>query len=235
MGTYPTKIADFANWAEAHTSLWATAPTAIGLTAAQALAFKTATETLRAKLTEQSKAKTAAKSATEEANDAFRDARALTSDLVRTIRAFALNSANPVTVYTAAGIPAPNPNEPVAPPGQPKDFTFILIPGGGLLIKWKAKHPEGSDRVVYFVQRKVLGASTYNIIGGTGDREFLDDTLPIGVDGVTYIVTAQRGQVQGPASVEQTVTIGTGGGGGRLVGRVVPNKFSAKLGNKAAA
>jgi len=212
MGTYPRDRQEFLNWVEGHIDVWTAAAATIGLTAAQTLAFKNAAGNLRIRNTAQQATKAAAKAATEAVVDADSATRALTSDLVRTIRAFAENNNNP-NVYVLAQIPAPQASSPVPPPGQPTDFKVELNPSGSITVKWKAKHPEGSDRVVYFVQRKLVGQTAFALLGGTGDKNYEDDTLPAGVDGATYIITAQRGQVSGPPSQQLSVTFGVAGPG----------------------
>jgi hypothetical protein len=212
MGTYPRDRQEFLNWCESHQPVWEANAAAIGLTTAQTAAFKGATTTMRSRVTAQTTAKEAAKSATDAVVEQERTLRNSASDLVRAIRSFAENGNNP-NVYTIAQIPPPQASSPVPPPGQPTDFKVELNPSGSITIKWKAKHPEGSDRVVYFVQRKLAGAANFALLGGTGDKFYEDDTLPSGSDGATYIVTAQRGQVSGPPSQQFTVTFGVGGGG----------------------
>ncbi len=213
MSTYPRDRNEFLVWAEAHVDVFSSNAANIGLTAAQAAAFKSQVESLRGRITLQQAAKDAAKAATEAANDILSDTRVLTSDLVRSIRAFAENTKNP-EVYQLAQIPAPSAGAPVPPPGQPTDFKVELNSDGSITIKWKAQHPKGSDRVVYFVQRKLVSEGAFRLIGGSGERSFVDQTLPIGIDGATYIITAQRGNVQGAPSRQLAITFGSSGGGG---------------------
>jgi len=85
-------------------------------------------------------------------------------------------------------------------------------------LKWKVRHPEGSDRVVYFVQRKLISEGAFALVGGSGEKSYQDDTLPIGIDGASYIITAQRGIVLGQASRQLTVTFGSGGPGAMRFG-----------------
>jgi hypothetical protein len=213
MGTYPRDRAEFLKWAEAHVNVWQANAATIGLTAAQATNFKNIVASLRSLTTAQQAAKDAAKAATEAAGEGDRDTRELTSDLVRSIRAFATNSSNPGAVYAAAQIPAPSTGQPVAPPGTPTDFRVELNSDGSITINWKVKHPEGSTNVVYFVQRKLISEDAFRLIGGSGEKSYQDDTLPVGIDGASYIVTSQRGNVQGVPSRQLTVTFGSGGPG----------------------
>ena len=116
---------------------------------------------------------------------------------------------------TLAQIPPPADPSPVPPPGQATDFNVTLGGGGELVLSWKAQHPAGSDRVVYFIGRKLPGESTFAIVGAVGEREFTDASVPSSAAGVgvTYQVTAQRGQVAGTPSVPITITFGIGGSG----------------------
>jgi len=227
MATYPRDRKEFLVWAEAHWPVWLASPTKIGLTVEQVTAFKNQVGVLRTKTTAQQAAKDAAKAATEAAGDADSDTRELTSDLVRSIRAFATNSNDP-EVYQIAQIPAPSSGAPVPPPGQPTDFKVELNSDGSITLKWKAKHPEGSDRVVYFVQRKLINETSFRLIGGSGEKSYQDDTLPVGIDGATYIITAQRGNVQGQPSRQLTVTFGSGGPGAMRFGFAEANATAKK-------
>ncbi|MFO0857501.1 MAG: fibronectin type III domain-containing protein [Phycisphaerales bacterium] len=210
MPTYPRERIQFLQWCEAHWPVWVKSPTSIGLTPGQVTAFQQLTQEFRAAVTAQTTAKDAFKAATEAVKDDESATREEASALVRAIRAYAVNTNNP-EVYQVAQIPAPQPPGVVPPPGQPTDFGIGLNSDGSITIRWKATHPEGSFNVVYFVQRKLVGEDAFTLIGGTGEREFTDTTLPVGIDGATYIFTAQRGQVQGQPSRQLTVTFGSGG------------------------
>lgn len=212
MSTYPAKREEFLKWCEAHQDIFSSNAAAIGLTPAQATAFKTQTAALRAKTTSQTMAKDAAKAATQAVVETDGDMRELASDVVRSIRTFA-NNTNNDNVYNIAQIPAPGSGGVVPPPGTPTDFKVELNSDGSITLRWKAQHPEGSDRVVYFVQRKLVGQTAFTLVGGSGERSYQDNTLPIGVDGASYIVTAQRGSVQGVASRQLNVSFGSGGTG----------------------
>lgn len=67
--------------------------------------------------------------------------------------------------------------------------------------------------MVCFRQRKLVSEDSFRLIGGSGEKSYQDDTLPVGIDGATYIVTAQCGNVQGQPSRQLTVTFGSGGPG----------------------
>lgn len=210
MPTYPRERIAFLQWCEAHWPVWVKSPTNIGLTPGQVTTFQQLTQEFRAAVTAQTTAKDALKAATETVIDDESAARDEASALVRAIRSYAVNTNNP-DVYQLAQIPAPQPPGILPPPGQPTDFKVELNSDGSITIRWKATHPEGSSGVVYFVQRKLVGESAFTLIGGSGEREFTDNTLPVGIDGATYIFTAQRGQTQGVPSRQLAITFGSGG------------------------
>ncbi|MBY0311703.1 MAG: fibronectin type III domain-containing protein [Phycisphaerales bacterium] len=226
MATFPRDKMQFLLWAQAHAPIWAESAENIGLTAKQAADFSGLVSNLAARSTDQQVAKQAQKAATEAANDAFTETIREASDLVRAIRSFAVNSGDS-TVYQTAQIPAPQPATPLPPPGQPNNFRFELVPGGALTLRWKAVHPQGSDNVVYFVRRKLATENAFTLIGASGEKSYTDSTIPYGTDGVSYIVTAQRGQTQGPASIEQTIAFGSVNGDGLTVTAAPKMKMAA--------
>jgi len=60
--------------------------------------------------------------------------------------------------------------------------------------------------------------ASFALISGSGVKSYQDDTLPISIDGATYILTAQRGNVQRQASMQLTVTFGSGRPGAMRLG-----------------
>ena len=59
----------------------------------------------------------------------------------------------------------------------------------------------------------LAGESAYTIVGGSGNKTFTDESLPLGTDSVQYIVTAIRGSVNGTPSNAFTVQFGVSGNG----------------------
>ena len=79
------------------------------------------------------------------------------------------------------------------------------------------------------MQRKLISETAFALIGGSGKKSYQDDTLHIGIDGATYIITAQRSNVQGEASRQLTVTFGSGGPGAMRFGFVDANATVKKV------
>jgi hypothetical protein len=77
------------------------------------------------------------------------------------------------------------------------------------------------------VQRRE-GKTDFWLLGGTGEKNYEDSTLPAGIDGATYIVTTQCGEVSGPPSQQLSVTFGVAGPGFTISSITAgPNKLLA--------
>ncbi len=208
MATYPRDQTKLAAWARSHADVWSQDPSAIGLTPAQVAAFNGVVDEFEARRLEAITARNAARSATAMSNHAKLVMRNAASDLVRTIRAFAaMNGAS--DVLARAQLPIIAQASPVPPPGQPTNLSFSIGSDGALTLAWTAKHPKGSDRVVYLVRRKLAHEKGYTFLGASGEKSYTDDTLPVGVASATYVITAQRGRVKGPDSLTYVVTFGS--------------------------
>lgn len=208
MATIPRDRAEFIMWAKSHAEVWNGDPTGLGLDSVQTGNFVTLVNTLMADADAQQAARDAAKAATQKVNDTESITRNMAADMVRVIRGFAINTNNP-NVYVDAQIPPPQPASPVPPPGQPTDFSVLLNSDGSLTLKWKSTNPEGSYNVVYMVQRRLVSENSFQFVGASGTREWVDTTLPYGTDGATYIVTAQRGTTMGTPSLQLSVSFGS--------------------------
>jgi hypothetical protein len=194
--------------------VWNVAPPGIGLTAAQVTAFKTLSGTARTNFNAQLAAQTAAKAATTTSQATIKSLRTNAGELLKFIKAYALTQSNPATVYAAAQIPPPAVPTPAAPPGTPTAIKAVLNTDGGLTLSWKCDNPNPGN-VIYNVRRKDGdgAGATFDFVGATGTRKFIDDTVPSGVASVQYMIQAQRGQNVGTASNALTVYFGVSGPG----------------------
>jgi len=43
------------------------------------------------------------------------------------------------------------------------------------------------DRRRCRLKRKLIGQGVFMLVGGSGEKNYQDDTLPIGIDGASYI------------------------------------------------
>lgn len=114
------------------------------------------------------------------------------SDLVKTMRAFALKTDNP-DVYATAQIPPPAPPSPVGPPEQPTELSASVLLPFGIGLTWKGSVASGA----YFgVFRKLPGETSFSLIKTTGDKNYNDSALPAGVASVDYYIAAMRDDYQ---------------------------------------
>src|SRR5690606_11812795 len=67
---------------------------------------------------------------------------------------------------------------PVPAPGPVSNFTAELNGDGSLTLKWKSDN-HGAHGTLYQVWRKA-GSGPFDYIGGTGEKRFLDSSVPAG-------------------------------------------------------
>lgn len=215
MSTLPTKTLELLQFCEMHWPIWDSAPASVGLTSAQVLLFKEATDVARSKYDEYQALRSESRAAGVVSRDTIADLRRIGGDTIRFIRAFAEQSADPALVYQAAQIPPPVEPSPLAPPGQPSDFTAQLNPVGSITLRWRCKNPGG--QTVYLVQRKLGGESVFTFLGAAGEREYLDASIPVGTVNAMYMVRGQRGTSFGPWSLPFVIMFGVESGGGMMI------------------
>jgi hypothetical protein len=207
---------------EAHIAPWTANTTAIGLVTASVTALGTAATNARTCYIAHVAAQAAAKAATAAFYDSIRtlhSAPGMGADMIRQIKTKAQTTNNP-NVYVLAQIPAPAVPAPTPAPGTPTDFTVALKQDGSLELKWRCPNPAGVSGTIYQVLRRVSGATEFALVGATGSRKFIDNTLPAGASPVTYQITAVRSTASGnPAQF--TVCFGTATGGGATIASVV--------------
>ncbi len=212
MAVVPNKDVEALQFFEDHWDQWQTNEVALGIPPAVAAQVKDDAIDARAKLTAQALAKNAAKSATLDWNGAMSSLRSAGATAIAAIRAKADASADPNAVYSLAQIPPPAAATPLPPPATPTTFSSEIQPTGALLIKWRMPSAQPGN-TFYQVARKLAGETAFDIIGGSGNKTFLDESLPFGTDRVEYQVTAIRGSVAGTPSNSFVVQFGVGGEG----------------------
>lgn len=210
MATYPTSPrAAFLNWCQAHQQVFIDNAAAIGLDPAQATTFAADTTAAVAADIAQEQSQQAAKVATQTVLDAVDTLRGDAGDVVRSIRAYAEQQADPNAIYNIAQIPPEADPSPAAPPAQPTNLTVTLeAASGDLMLMWKASNPVGTSGTSYIIRRKLPGEAQFSFIGVSGKKKFVDTTLIAGPDSVQYTVQGQRADSTGPVSQVFLVTFG---------------------------
>lgn len=213
MGVLPDNRLEQVQFCEDHHDVWAANAVAIGLTVAQVNALSALTDSARKDYESAQQARLASKAATAAFYNSCGLMRDKAADLIRVIKTFADTTNNP-NVYSIAQIPAPAAPGVNPPPGQPTNVVITLTPGGVLNFKWKSENASGG---FFQIKRKIGSSGSYTIIGGAGEREYFDTTLPLGTSTVSYIIQGFRGNTPGPESNVIGVQFGVGSGGGATI------------------
>lgn len=216
----PRSIPDLINWTNTHAALWEANQAQIGLTAAQVTQFKALQGNLSGRSSDADIARQASKDATLTLKNTVEQVRSVGGAFVNVIKAFAVASNNPA-VYTLSGVSPDDPAGTVPPPIPPKEFAAQVNSDGSLTIRFKVAQPEGVTGVQYFFFRRIGGGPSdapYTLLGSTGkSKAFTDETLPIGVDRVDYIVQPKRGEIFGEQSNIFALQFGSVGGPGLTI------------------
>ncbi len=169
----------------------------IGITPEEADEVQALLDEAKAKMFAADEARIAARNATIDFHTAAEALQHLASATVRRIRAYAELTANPQVYALAAITPPKKPARQLPPPGTPVVRT-LRLEYGRVEVRWTAKHPAGMANVVYHVSREITCAAqpsspTTEQLGTTGERTYLDHSLPPGVLAVRYLIIALHG------------------------------------------
>jgi hypothetical protein len=219
----PTALAKV-EFFENHTADWSSNAVAIGTTAGAVTALTTKTTAARAAYNAQQLAQEQAKAATQTFKDAVAAMALAGTDIIKQVKAKAATDGN--SIYTLALLPVPAIPAPIPAPGTPTNFVVELSQGGALTIKWKCANPAGSQGTMYQVSRRIGSTGPLIIIGATGNKRFVDDSVPSGSASVTYRIVAIRSTAQG-AEALFTVNFGVSGEGEMIASVVSSPKLAA--------
>jgi hypothetical protein len=226
----PKTVVGKIEWFENRLADWAANAAAIGSSAGEITALQTKTTTARASYLAQQQAQAAAKSTTLTLGDDITAMMNAGSDVIKKIRAKAATDGN--SVYALANIPAPALPSPMPPPGTPTDFKVSLDQSGALELKWKCPNPPGAHGTIYQVYRRTGAEGEFTYLGGTGEKKFLDATIPVAATSLTYQIQAARSTAAGPWA-QFNVNFGTNPGGAMTAS--VSEPTSGTTGPKIAA
>lgn len=198
MSTQPRGNAGKIVFCEEHVSPFTTNAVAIGTTTAAVTAWSALVTAARSAYNTQQAALAAAKDATVNVDLAVDAMMTATSSIIKQVRAKADLSGN--GVYSLASLPVPAKPSPKGAPGQPTNLKVSLAVTGELTLKWKCPNPTGTSGTIYQVWRKIGVNGELTYLGGTGMREFVDDSLPAGSTNVMYQIQGVRSTVIGPCN-----------------------------------
>jgi hypothetical protein len=192
MGLIPDKRLDKIQFFQGKITPWSASAVAIGTTAGAVTDLQTKTDAAAAAVIAQEEARAASETATATADAAIAAMVSAGADIIKQIRTKAATSADPNTVYNLAQIPAPAAPTPVGPLGTPDNFTVGLSPSGAVILKWKCTNPKSATGVTYQIWRRNGPTEEFTYLGGTGAKEYQDNTVPAGSSQVTYQIQATR-------------------------------------------
>lgn len=197
IGNTRQELSDFVN---GHTQPWTDHTAAVGLPASQLAELKAKLAATEATLKTVNELRAQSLAASAANADAFAALRTIAGTCVRSIKAFADAAANPAAVYQLAVLPQPLPPGPASIPNTGTDFKAVLnLSNGALTLSWKATQPYGVSGVVWNIRRAINNGQPVSI-GLTGEKSFVDTTIPADAITCSYTVTPQRGQQVGPIS-----------------------------------
>lgn len=202
---------DQITWFENHIPLWSSSPSTYGITPAALLVVSNATTAARAAYIAAQNSKQATKNAV-----VFQDSQVETMlgvgrDLVNVIKAHIQNSNNPA-LWGQAGLTPPASPGTAPDPVAPYQLGASLDSQGNLIVKWKTSQPTGVSGVVYFLRRSIDNGP-FTLVHTTGEKEFIDASVPAGTASVSYAIQAKRGQKVSSWSETLTVRFGQAGMG----------------------
>lgn len=193
-----------------HLAPWLEHAEQLGIPADQVALLQEQVETARARYNARQAAQQAAETATEAYHNAVDAMNTTGVSLLQQIRARGAVAGR--DIYKMAQIPVPAKKSPVGPPGTPAAFTADLHQDGALLLKWNCDNPPRAAGTVYHISRKIThgpaAGPTFTFLAVTGDRKFLDATIPAGTASLIYQVQAIRSTAVGPIATHN-VTFGT--------------------------
>ena len=212
-GTNPSSIESLLLFANLHAPVWEGNARDIGVSDAQAAQYKALTAAAQAAFDAVQRGKLQQKALVETQTAAIRALRNTNSSLLKTIRGFAQDAADPVQVFNKAQIPPPAAPAPVGPPSAAFDLNAALdILTGGLKLSWKAT--QNAPGAIYRVERSTTATpgANWSLIALTGSKFTIDTSVPVGTSRVLYRVVAQRGNLQSQPSGVLDIRFGTGPG-----------------------
>jgi hypothetical protein len=216
----PTPDTAFLDWVNLHDPIFEANAARIGITPGDANGFKVTVENANNAWQAWQEAKVAYKAASQQWRDAKKACRSSGSSIVKDVRTFALRQPDPTEIFKLAAIPAPKQPNFGVPPGTPTEARVELdINTGNLEVRFACDNPAGLSGTVYIVQRRTstsAAPTTYTAwqqAAVTSVKRFVDTTITSGTASVQYLITAQRGTIQGRPSNPITVQFGRSGTG----------------------
>lgn len=170
-------------------------PTAFGLVAAQATAYATLQGAFATACQAISSKGNKSPTLVANKNDARRALKLAASNLAGIIKSTPSVSDGQ---KLALGISVRATPTPAPAPGTPTDFKVELGNAGSLTLTWKCKNPKNTAGTTYNVFRRTTATGEFAYLGGSGEKKFVDTSIPTGTSSLTYQIQAIRSTGAGP-------------------------------------
>ena len=165
------------------------AAASFGLTTLQAVSYKTVNDDYTAKFLVALAPQTRTKGTLLDRNDAKVLLVAKASELAKII-----DATPTVTDGQRAnlGLSVRATPSPAREPGTCSNFKAELLPDGSIQMTWRANNPTGMSGVTYQIWRRFGSAAEFAFLGASGEKRFIDSTIPAGTAQVQYQVRGIR-------------------------------------------
>lgn len=205
MGVVPNSKLEILEFFEHRAPIWSADPPAIGLTLDQVSALTAALGEAQSKNAASYTAREASRTATAADNVALDTLTEIGAQLIKIIRAYAIQTGDP-GVFETAQIPAPKDPEPIAPV-NPSNVAASLLTSGALELKWDGVKSHGTTFVVLrsIVPGPGEPATPLAPIASVGAKRYEDNSIPAGTVSATYVVKAIKGEQTTAGSLPATV------------------------------
>jgi hypothetical protein len=214
MATIPPSRPSQIQFCTTHIPVWEEHEAAIGLPDGFAEELNVLTQAARDAARAAHEARLASEVATQTYYRAVAAMREKAAKGVRTIRTHADNM-NDIGVLVLASIPLEKSPTAVPLPTTPMNVSCEVEPSGAVRVTWDSTGTHGG----YFDIFRRLDATPngpmggavgqFVCIGSSGDRSFVDATIPIGTFQAMYQVRACRGTRKGPLSLATAFQFGS--------------------------
>lgn len=205
-------------------TLISAAPTTYGLVAGDATAYAALNAAYAAAYVAANAPETRTKVTITNKDDAAVSLRAMASLLAKKIDGTATVTNG---MKEAIGLSVRKTPAPFGPPGQCSDFKSKLLSDGSIESTFKANNPTGMSGVTYQIWRRIGSEGEFNYLVASGEKKFVDATIPAGTQQVQYQVRGIRPTAAG-AWAQFNVNFGMTTGG-MTMASVVETKVSPKL------
>ena len=194
------------------------AATSYGLTTAQALSYQTLNDDYRAKFELSEAPETRTKGAIQARNDSKFLLVQKAAELAKIIEATpTVTNQQKVDLGLAVrATPSPMP-----PPGTPSNFRVELLGDGSIRMTWRANNPTRMSGVTYQIWRRFGSEGEFTFVGASGEKKYIDSTIPAGTPQVQYQIRGIRPTAAG-AWATFNVNFGVAPSGGAATATVTP-------------